>query len=125
MRLITIYLILCTALSLHAKESEVKIDREAIRRVFRSGLIEFKKCYEAEYSKNKSLAGKVVLFLEITDEAAVKSAKIKSTTLKNENVENCLIEKVKTFVFPAASKGTVAEVLYPIVFQPNEIKTNY
>lgn len=124
MRFLTIFFILFAELSLHAKEADVTIDREAVRGVFKSHLSEFKKCYEAEYSKNKSLNGKVVLFLEITDESVVKTAKIKSTTLKNENVENCLIDKVKTFVFPAATKGTVAEVTYPFVFRPNEVKEN-
>jgi hypothetical protein len=124
MRLITIYLILSAAFLVFAKESEVTVDREAVRRVFKSHLSEFKKCYEAEYSKNKTLTGKVVLFLEITDESVVKTANIKSTTLKNENVENCLIDKVKTLAFPAAPKGTVETVTYPFVFRPSELKEN-
>lgn len=124
MKLLAVYLIFFLALISQAKENKDSIDREAVRRVFRSHLSEFKKCYEDEYSKNKSLAGKVVLFLEITDKAEVKTAKINSTTLNSENVENCLLDKVKTFVFPAATKGTVAEVIYPFVFQPNEVKVN-
>jgi len=95
------------------------IDREAVRRTVRSALSAFKSCYDREYKTNTRLEGKVVISWEIHEKGVAKNAKIvtEKSTLRNPNVENCVKARMLTLRFPEPPTGTVAEVVYPFLFQ--------
>ncbi len=96
------------------------IDREAVRRVIRAGLREIRGCYERELNKiNKTqkLEGKVVIEWTIADHGRALNAKVKSSTLGNRAVENCVRDRLATWRFPEPPPGTVAEVNYPFYFR--------
>jgi TonB family protein len=96
------------------------IDREAVRRVIRSGLREIKGCYERELNKlNKTqrLEGKVIIEWTIADHGRALNAKVKSSTLGNRAVENCVRDRLANWKFPDPPAGTVAEVNYPFYFR--------
>jgi len=96
------------------------IDREAVRRVIRAGLREIRGCYERELNKlNKTqrLEGKVVIEWTIADHGRALNAKVKSSTLGNRAVENCVRDRLSTWRFPDPPAGTVAEVNYPFYFR--------
>lgn len=96
------------------------IDREAVRRVIRAGLREIRGCYERELNKlNKTqrLEGKVVIEWTIADQGRALNAKVKSSTLGNRAVENCVRDRLATWRFPDPPAGTVAEVNYPFYFR--------
>jgi pSer/pThr/pTyr-binding forkhead associated (FHA) protein len=92
------------------------IDREAVRRVVRSKLLEIKSCYERALNMDKSLEGKVVIRFQIEEQGRVRVASTKSTTLNNRQVEECVATRIKNAIFPEPPPGTVAEVDYPFVF---------
>lgn len=92
------------------------IDREAVRRVVRSKLMEIKSCYERALNMDKSLEGKVVIRFQIEEQGRVRVASTKSTTLNNRQVEECVATRIKNAIFPEPPPGTVAEVDYPFVF---------
>jgi TonB family protein len=92
------------------------IDREAVRRVVRSKLIEIKNCYERALNVDKSLEGKVVIRFIIEDQGRVRIASTKSSTLNNRAVEECVAARIRNAIFPEPPPGTVAEVDYPFVF---------
>jgi TonB family protein len=96
------------------------IDREAVRRVIRAGIREIRGCYERELNKlNKTqkLEGKVVIEWTIADHGRALNAKVKSSTLGNRAVENCVRDRLSTWRFPEPPPGTVAEVNYPFYFR--------
>jgi hypothetical protein len=95
------------------------IDREAVRRVVRSALSAFKSCYDREYKSDTRLEGKVVVAWEIHEKGVAKNAKIvtEKSTIRNANVENCVKARMLTLRFPEPPPGTVAEVVYPFLFQ--------
>lgn len=96
------------------------IDREAVRRVIRAGLREIRGCYERELNKlNKTqrLEGKVIIEWTIADHGKALNAKVKSSTLGNRAVENCVRDRLSTWRFPDPPAGTVAEVNYPFYFR--------
>ncbi len=93
------------------------IDREAVRRVVRSALTQFKDCYNREYKSDTKLEGKVVITWEIHEKGIAKNARIVSSTIKNSNVESCVKSRMMTLRFPEPPAGTVAEVTYPFLFQ--------
>lgn len=95
------------------------IDRQAVRTSVRQSLPAFASCFEAEHKKDRSLNGKVVLAWEIHDGGIAKNVRINvpKTTLRNENLEKCMINVMAKIVFPLPPKDTVAEVAgYPFVF---------
>lgn len=96
------------------------IDREAVRRVIRAGLREIRGCYERELnkkSKAERLEGKVIIEWTIADQGRALNAKVKSSTLGNRAVENCVRDRLATWKFPDPPPGTVAEVNYPFYFR--------
>jgi TonB family protein len=95
------------------------IDREAVRRVVRAGMRELRGCYERELSKlskTQSLEGKVVIQWTIAAQGRALNAKVKSSTLGNRAVENCIRDRLSTWKFPDPPKGTEAEVNFPFSF---------
>jgi TonB family protein len=95
------------------------IDREAVRRVVRAGMRELRGCYERELSKlnkSQSLEGKVVIQWTIAAQGRAMNAKVKSSTLGNRAVENCIRDRLSTWKFPDPPKGTEAEVNFPFSF---------
>lgn len=95
------------------------IDREAVRRAVRSAMSAFKACYEREYKKDTKLGGKVVIAWEIHERGVAKNASVvkDKTTIGNAAVEDCVRSRMLTIRFPEPPPGTVAEVVYPFVFQ--------
>ena len=87
---------------------------DEIDRVMRSRAGVFRACYQKELNRTRGLSGKIVVELAIGPDGAVTSARIKSTTMKNEAVELCLRSNVMRLRFPA--KGVKAVVVYPLVF---------
>ncbi|MEQ1877255.1 MAG: AgmX/PglI C-terminal domain-containing protein, partial [Bdellovibrionia bacterium] len=92
------------------------IDKEGIRRVIIANQRQIKDCYERGLNRDPSLHGKVVLEWEIGDRGRVLSAKVKSSTLGSPVVEQCMVGRLKTWIFPEPPNDQVAVVAYPFVF---------
>ncbi len=95
------------------------IDKEAIRRVIRAKLSEIRSCYERALNvqeKGRRLEGKIVLGWEIIEKGQTRNVKVKSSTLGNAQVENCIRDRLASWTFPEPPPGLVAEVqAYPFV----------
>ena len=95
------------------------IDREAVRRAVRSAMSAFRACYEREYKKDTKLEGKVVISWEIHEKGVGKNSKVvhEKSTINNRAVEECVRERILALRYPEPPAGTVAEVMYPFLFQ--------
>jgi len=93
------------------------LDKELIRRVIRAHANEIRYCYELELTKNPGLWGKVSVNFVISPTGSVQSAKVKETTLNNQNVENCIISKIKGWKFPEPKGGGIVIVTYPFILK--------
>lgn len=95
------------------------IDKEAIRRVIRARLHEVKSCYERALNsqeKGVRLEGKVVLAWEIIDQGRARNVRVKSSNLNNTQLDNCIRDRLASWIFPEPPPGMVAEVqAYPFV----------
>jgi TonB family protein len=47
----------------------------------------------------------------------VAEVHVKDSTIKNTNVENCLMQKIRNWKFPPPAGGGTVEVNYPFVFK--------
>jgi pSer/pThr/pTyr-binding forkhead associated (FHA) protein len=99
------------------------IDKEAVRRVVKSALAQFKACYEREYRMNSKLEGKVVIQWEIHEQGVAKNAKVvrSKSTINNSAVEGCVKNRMMALKFPEPPPGTAAEVTYPFIFQGQKL----
>lgn len=99
------------------------IDKEAVRRVVKAALREFKACYEREYRMNSKLEGKVVISWEIHEQGVAKNASVvrAKSTINNAAVEDCVKNRMMALKFPEPPAGTTAEVTYPFIFQGQKL----
>jgi outer membrane biosynthesis protein TonB len=101
------------------EESEVVggLDREVIANYIRSKLGQILYCYERQLSAQPDLYGKVAVKFTIGPTGGVEAQKISETTLANNNVENCILQKLADWKFPAPKGGTRVMVTYPFLFK--------
>jgi outer membrane biosynthesis protein TonB len=93
---------------------------QAAEKTLVSHMDEFRLCYEKESSAGKpELSGRVVTKFTIGQDGKVTKAGIKSTTLKNQNIEQCLISAIKRIEFQKLESGTI-EVSYPFDFSKSK-----
>lgn len=95
---------------------EGSIDREAIRKVIRDNQRVIQACYEKVLNKSPSLYGKLILKWAINENGRVSEARVGSSSLKNSEVENCILSRLRTWKFPEAPPGSLADVSFPFLF---------
>ncbi|HLU68293.1 MAG TPA: AgmX/PglI C-terminal domain-containing protein, partial [Kofleriaceae bacterium] len=112
------------------KEAEVKIDvgspdgdlggltAAEILKVVRSRKNAIGNCYERELQRSKNLGGKVVITWRITPDGRVQAAKVRSTTMRNGKVEDCIVRQIAGLKFPQPKNGQTAKVNFPFIFAP-------
>lgn len=93
------------------------LDKRVIQRVVRQHSGELRACYEREVAKVKGLNGRVEMTWIIAVNGSVAKVYVTSTTLKNKNVENCLVNSIKFWRFPTPKGGGMVQVNYPFVFE--------
>ncbi|MEM9453847.1 MAG: AgmX/PglI C-terminal domain-containing protein [Myxococcota bacterium] len=94
------------------------LDRDIIRRIVRSHINEVRYCYRQGLAKDPTLAGRVTIELTIDPSGKVPTANVKSTSLSDDEVAECIAKATKRWRFPKPSDGGVAIVTYPFVLDP-------
>jgi TonB family protein len=94
------------------------IDKDAIIAALEAHRDEFRLCYEKEINaESPDLGGTIVPNFVIGPSGRVTQAGIDSATLKNENVQACVIRVIKRIDFPQPRGGGVVQVTYPFKFR--------
>ena len=75
-------------------------------------------CYVAQVKQSKNPPqGKIKVNFLITSKGNATKISIKSSTLKNKKVENCLMKVISETVFSPSSEDEIIEVNYPFDFR--------
>lgn len=85
----------------------------AIQAVVRSRLFEVRRCYERGKMDEPELKGRVTLTIEIPAAGGVGSALVESSSLANSRVEECIVDAVRGWPFPAPANGRPLVISYP------------
>ncbi|MFN0062606.1 MAG: adventurous gliding motility protein GltG [Myxococcaceae bacterium] len=93
------------------------IDPELIRRVIHSHRDQVRACYEMELQRFPKLAGKVKVKFIINDAGLVAQSSVADSDVGNPTLDNCITNRVKTWIFPKPKGGGIAIVSYPFVFR--------
>jgi pectate lyase len=77
-----------------------------------------RKCYQdvLNEKKTREFKGTVKVLLTLTTAGTAKAVQITGGSLKNKDVENCLVQTVKEFEFPKLDRG--GDIQYEYTFEP-------
>ena len=112
------------------KEAQVKVELDQpdgdlggltaaeILKVVRSKRSAIATCYERELQRTKGLGGKVIINWKIDLGGGVQGAKVRSTTMRNDKVQDCIVRVVQNLKFPNPRNGKIPVVNFPFIFAP-------
>jgi TonB family protein len=92
------------------------LERDVVMAVIRRHQSEITFCYETELAKNPALSGKVAVSFTIDGAGAISEAQIAESGLSNENVEACMLSRIRRWKFPEPKGGGVVVITFPWVF---------
>ncbi|MFA5625413.1 MAG: AgmX/PglI C-terminal domain-containing protein [Bradymonadales bacterium] len=92
------------------------LDRRIIQKVVRDHRRELSACYEKELAKVKGLRGEIKVRWIIDTRGTVTHAVKVSSSMNNKNVEDCVVNSIKYWRFPAPKGGAPVQVDYPFNF---------
>lgn len=91
------------------------LTQDDINRVIKAGSRDVRTCYSKQLETYPKLAGKIVIAFEIAGTGTVVKATVApGSTLANDAVRNCIVERIKALKFPAT--GAPTKVNYPFIF---------
>jgi hypothetical protein len=96
------------------------LDRDIIAEIIKGELGQIRYCYERQLSAHPELYGKMQIKFTIGLDGAVAEQRIGSTTLKNADVEGCILRRVARWKFPQPKGGTTVLVSYPFLLKSND-----
>lgn len=94
------------------------LDRSIIDSVVQLSLEPLHKCYQRELARQPKLYGKVVVKFVVASNGSVSKAAIKSTSLNQSKVEQCVVNEFRQMIFEPPKGGGIVVVSYPIGFMP-------
>lgn len=96
-------------------EVDGKMDQAKINAIIKSKQKALQDCYERELRKNPNLSGKIVVRFTIGEDGKVSDVRIESDTMGNPDVADCILSRIRRWIFPKPDEGTVT-VSVPFVF---------
>ena len=95
------------------------IDKELIRKVIQEHASQIRYCYEQELTRDPKLEGKVAIRWVINADGRVSSPQVDTgaTTLMNDKVHHCMMERIASWEFPKPKGGGIAVITYPWILR--------
>ena len=95
------------------------LTREQIQQTIQKNMSSVMTCYQEGLDSNPDLKGRVQLSFDIEVDGKILKSSISKTTLNNQKVENCIVEKSKTWIFPKPAGNKSVHVEYPFELRRN------
>lgn len=93
------------------------LDKDQIAAVINRHIGEVIYCYEKGLQVQSGLSGRVGIRWVINGGGNVNTASVESSSLKNAQVESCIVSHLKTWKFPRPVGGVNVKVSYPFVLK--------
>ena len=98
-------------------QSSAGLDRDQIAAVVAQNSSQVRFCYEQGLRENPGLAGRVTIDFVIGGNGLVQSARVSATSLNDSQVENCIVQRLKSWKFPVPDGGVEVKVSYPFTLR--------
>jgi len=100
--------------------SELKVqgslDRSEVTRVVNQHIHQIQACYERELLNEPDISGRIVFDWTVTESGGVKDVRVRSSTLGNAAVADCIAALIKKWKFAQPEGGEVI-ITYPFLFR--------
>ena len=100
------------------------LDGKTIDRVVHAQMDQIQACYDEGLKRLPRLRGKLVAKLKVERDGSVHEAGLVKSTLRDEQVEHCLVGVFETMQFPAFGppcadgEDCSTQITYPLTFTP-------
>jgi TonB family protein len=93
------------------------LTKDEVGEVIHRHLSEVRYCYESAMIRTPDIEGKLMTNFTINGQGVVKSAEVKSSTLPDPRLDDCIIRRLATWKFPKPRGGVDVSVTYPFIFK--------
>ncbi len=93
------------------------LTKDEVGEVIHRHLSEVRYCYEASMIRQPDVEGKLIVNFTIAGQGNVKTADIKTSTLPDPRLDDCILRRLVTWKFPKTKGGVDVAVTYPFVFK--------
>ena len=93
------------------------LTKDEVGEVIHKHLSEVRYCYESAMIRSPDIEGKLMTDFTINGQGIVKSADVKSSTLPDPRLDDCIIRRLVTWKFPKPRGGVDVAVAYPFIFK--------
>jgi TonB family protein len=93
------------------------LTKDEVGEIIHRHLSEVRYCYESAMIRSPDLEGKLMTNFTINGQGVVKSAEVKSSTLPDPRLDDCIIRRLATWKFPKPRGGVDVAVTYPFIFK--------
>lgn len=93
------------------------LTKDEVGEVIHRHLSEVRYCYESAMIRTPDIEGKLMTNFTINGQGVVKSAEVKSSTLPDPRLDDCIIRRLATWKFPKPRGGVDVAVTYPFIFK--------
>jgi len=99
------------------KRNAKELSPSVVARVMHGARPALRLCYEAELPANPKLKGSMRVDFEIGPSGAVQGQKLEESSVKNANVEQCVLKNLAKVEFPRPPGGEAVPVSFPFTFK--------
>jgi outer membrane biosynthesis protein TonB len=95
------------------------ISKTVISAVVQKHRSEVRECYNTALRNNSTLEGTINVAFTIQPDGIVSAAKVLDSTVDDTKLQNCILERLKTWIFPQPESPIVTKVeKFPFVLKP-------
>lgn len=98
--------------------SEGGLSKSSIARVASLHRDEIRYCYDRALKVSPLFEGKIKVKFQIGPSGSVLAADVAEDTVRNPDVQLCLVEQIRRWRFPCPKGGGNVTVVYPWIFKP-------
>jgi TonB family protein len=95
------------------------LGRDEVQKVVRRHRKEIMYCYERGLKRDSTLSGKVAVKLIVGPDGTVRAAAVAQSTVHDDQLEACMLERIRRWRFPARKDNGLAAVTHAWVFKPD------
>lgn len=106
--------------AVNIKEEDIvllgSLNRNEVHAVIAKNEFQIKYCIDTQLLRNPNLQGKIKISWIIRANGRVADVRVVSSTVGNKALENCLVRRIKRWIFPKPKGGGEVEVNFPFIF---------
>lgn len=93
------------------------LTKDEVGEIIHRHMSEIRYCYESAMLRSQDVEGKLIVDFTIGAIGAVKTTAVKTSTLPDPRLDDCILRRLVTWKFPLPKGGIDVAVTYPFIFK--------